>query len=247
MTSAEELRDAADRVMKGGKNISSAALEHGIKRTTLSNYIQRMKSLGDNPLNEVPEVGYKTPRKVFSEHQEETLKDYLIKMSAIFHGCSPKEVRRLAYGCATKFHIKMPATWERDKLAGKDWLTKFLKRNSELSIRMPEATSLSRAASFNVPNVTGYFEKLSTVMEKYNFTASRIWNVDETGVPTVMKPHKVVAAKGKHNVGAITSAERGTNITQHGCCCFRSGKFDPSHVCFSPEEFQGPFPQWRTS
>ena len=47
----------------------------------------------------------------------------------------------------------------------------------------------------------------------YKFSASQIWNADETGASTVVRPNKVVAAKGKQNVGAMTSGKRGTNVT----------------------------------
>lgn len=50
-------------------------------------------------------------------------------------------------------------------------------------------------------------------MERYSFTASNIWNTDETGVSTVLKPPKIVAKKGSRQVGSITSGERGTNVT----------------------------------
>ncbi|KAF2897536.1 hypothetical protein ILUMI_08639 [Ignelater luminosus] len=98
-------------------------------------------------------------------------------------------------------------------MAGKEWLTMFLKRNPELSIRKLKPTSFGRATSFNAQNVKVFFDKLAEVMDKYHFTASQIWNADETGVSTVLKPNKIVAAKGKRNVGAMTSGERGTNVT----------------------------------
>jgi len=93
-------------------------------------------------------------------------------------------------------------------MAGKDWLTA-----AKLSIRKPEATSFSSTTSFNKTNVNEFFNKLDYLLDKYKFIASKIWNIDKTGVSTVSKPSKIVAAKGKHNVGLITSAERGTNVT----------------------------------
>lgn len=134
-------------------------------------------------------------------------------MVSIFYGYSPKAVRRLAYECAAKFGINMPSSWTANKIAGKEWVTMFLKRNPELSIRKPEPTSLGRATSFNAQNVIVFFDKLAEVMDKHGFSASDIWNVDETGVSTVLKPNKIVAAKGKRNIGAMTSGERGTNVT----------------------------------
>lgn len=59
-------------------------------------------------------------------------------------------------------------------------------------------------------------------LDKYKFTPSRIWNVDETGITTVQKPKKVVAARGKKQIGAATSAERGELVT-HACVINAAG------------------------
>lgn len=207
MYSTQQLNDAANAV-KDGKSVNAAAKEFGIKRMTLTRFIKKSESE-----RVVPSMGYVTPRQVFSPELENSLKNYLLQMASIFYGYSPKDVRRLAYECAVKFGIKIPASWTANKMAGKEWLTMFLKRHSELSIRKPEPTSLGRATAFNAHNVKVFFDKLAEVMDKYGFTASQIWNVDETGVSTVLKPSKIVAAKGKRNVGAMTSGERGTNVT----------------------------------
>ena len=50
--------------------------------------------------------------------------------------------------------------WNETKLAGNDWLYGFMKGNSDLSLRKPEACSLSRAAAFNKHTVAAFFEKL---------------------------------------------------------------------------------------
>lgn len=164
-------------------------------------------------LESCPRMGYVGSRQIFNSQQENELKQYLLKASSIFYGLTPKNVRALAYNCAKKFDIRCPPNWNEIKMAGKDWLTGFLKRNQQLSIRKPEATSLGRATSFNRTNVDSFFEKLAEAMDKNKFMASNIWNVDETGVSTVCKPCKIVAAKGKRNIGSMTSGERGTNVT----------------------------------
>ncbi|CAI6355275.1 unnamed protein product [Macrosiphum euphorbiae] len=85
--------------------------------------------------------------------------------------------------------------------------------NSTLSIRQPEATSLSRAMNFNPINVNMFMDKYESVLIKYKFEAHQVFNLDEIGITTVQNPGKIIAEKGKKQVGAITSAERGTLVT----------------------------------
>ena len=56
-------------------------------------------------------------------------------------------------------------------------------------------------------------------MEKFQFTPDQIWNVDETGIPAVFKPPKVLAPKGTKQVSQTVSAERNVNTTM---MCFIS-------------------------
>ena len=131
----------------------------------------------------------------------------------MYHGLSPKDVRRLAYEFARANEIPTPANWADCEMAGPDWFASFLKRNNQLSIRTPEATSLARATSFNRANVGVFFDNLGSVMDKYKFNSHDIFNVDETGVTTVQRPNRIVATRGVKQVGAVTSAERGTLVT----------------------------------
>lgn len=50
-------------------------------------------------------------------------------------------------------------------------------------------------------------------MDRHHFEPQDIYNVDETGVTTVQKLVRVVARHGARQVGALTSAERGTLVT----------------------------------
>jgi len=59
-----------------------------------------------------------------------------------------------------------------------------------------------------------FFEQLGTMLGGHNFSASNIYNVDESGFSTVpTKIGRVISVKGARRVGKIESAERGTMIT----------------------------------
>lgn len=152
-------------------------------------------------------------KQVFTDEQEYILQKYLKTAANIYYGLSPTEVRNLAYECAVAFNVNVPDSWESNKRAGPDWFSGFMKRHPSLSIRTPEATSLSRATSFNRENVERFFKKLAQVMDREKLQPSEIWNSDETGITTVQKPRNIVAAKGVKQIGTLTSAERESLVT----------------------------------
>ncbi|XP_063891128.1 uncharacterized protein LOC135116582 [Helicoverpa armigera] len=196
------------------KKVRGVAKDFGLCHMSLTRFLKKRKEAKEKgtPLESVT-MGYKKNRQVFNDKQEAVLVSYLIKCSQIYYGLTPKDVRQLAFECALKHNFVTPQSWLDNKEAGVDWLTAFLKRNPSLSIRSPEATSLSRATSFNKTNIDNFFSKLADVLDRYKFPSSRIWNVDETGVTTVLKPRKILAPKGSKQVASITSAERGTLVT----------------------------------
>lgn len=150
---------------------------------------------------------------IFTIEEEKALVEYLLTCSKMNYGLTRQAAMKLAYEYATINSKKILNSWSSNNCAGKDWFRGFMTRNPELSLRTPEATSLSRSTSFNKKNVTDFFENLKEVREKYQFEAHNIYNCDETGCTTVQECPKVIASKHVRQVGQVTSAERGSLVT----------------------------------
>ncbi|KAH9627647.1 hypothetical protein HF086_009797 [Spodoptera exigua] len=195
--------------VKAGETLRKAAEKHGINHCSLLRYIRKRDATGGDDTG----MGYKAHNRVFNEDQERELSKYLIRCADIYFGLSKKEVRKLAYELTTKYNISRPRIWEENGMAGEEWFRMFMRRNPELSVRAAQATSLSRATSFNKTNEQGFYDNLSIVMDRYKFEPQDIYNIDETGITTVQKPDRVIARRGSRQVGSVTSAERGTLVT----------------------------------
>ncbi|KAJ4436394.1 hypothetical protein ANN_19026 [Periplaneta americana] len=95
--------------------------------------------------------------------------------------------------------------------------TAYLKRHPQLC-RQIEATSLARAKGFNKERIYEFFDLLENISERYKLEFTRIYNVDESGFSTVQKKtQKILARKGKKEVGVISSGENGGNTTMCQC------------------------------
>lgn len=89
----------------------------------------------------------------------------------------------MAFNVAEMLGVKHNFNKEK-RIAGHVWLSSFLRRNSELSIRKAEDVSRARTEGMNRGEVSKYFELLSKMLEE-NYLLDKsgnIWNADETGV-----------------------------------------------------------------
>lgn len=142
------------------------------------------------------------------------LVDCLVTAANMQYGLTKYQVQCLAYDFAVANHKTVDESWHANKCAGKQWLRDFRKKfHDKLSLRKPQATSLSRATAFNKVTVAAVFNNYKSILERHSFQPNDIWNCDETGITTVHVPPKVLAAKGKKQIGGMTSDKNGTLVT----------------------------------
>lgn len=204
--SEEQLKMALED-MRNGISCKTASIKHNINRTTLGRYHYESREGGDITKRQFGK------NAVFTAKQEKLLAQHIIDSCNIFHGLSLQKTRELAYEYAVSIGLKVPESWETNQSAGEDWCQGFRKRNSNISLRSPEATSMARAKAFSRENVKQFFDLYKKAISRHQFPPDRIFNLDETGVTTVQNVGKVLGPKGKKQVGAITSAERGSLVT----------------------------------
>lgn len=219
---------AAIEEVKSGVSVNSAGLAYGIPETTLRRYVKKDQS-------QYPVHGGRF-KNVLSTNLEQQLSAYLQEMGSRGFGLTGVQVREFAFEIAERNQLHgFKAT---AKKAGQDWFKSFLKRNPEVTIRTPEATSIGRLIGFNKPQVDRFFQLLGDLLRTHNFSASRIFNCDESGLPTVpTKLQKVVAQKGSRRVPKVTSAERGRNVTVV-CSMNAAGYFIPPVFIFARKRFR---------
>jgi predicted transcriptional regulator len=228
LISHDSTMEAVQLVM-GGMSVRKVAHEKGLSKSSLSRYVQKHK---ENP-TAVLAPNY-SHSQIFTTEREKQLEDYLVTCSQMFHGLTLKHVRCLAYEMAHTNGLTMPPNWVKDQQAGADWLTGFLKRHPNLSIRSPEATSLARATAFNEHNIKAYFDILESLITKLNVGGRAIYNLDETGCTTVQRVPKVISKKGLKQVGQVTSRERGELVTLCGVISATGVALPP--VCVFPRK-----------
>lgn len=207
-------------------SVSAAAKKYGITLSTLQRHLK--KGTSEKKLGRY--------QRVFNDVQENELLEYVFQVDDLFYGLTKTEFLKLAYQYAEKNNIVHPF---KDGIAGNDWYLGFKKRHPNLTVRQPEPTSIARARGFNRPQVYRFYDLLETEIDKHGVDATRIYNMDETGIQTTSnKPPKILSRTGKKQVGVIASAERG-KLTTVICCCNAAGSFIPPFLIYGRKRMVG--------
>lgn len=132
---------------------------------------------------------------------------------------TPKLVRYQMFRYCVINHIPNNFSIEK-QLAGKDWLSLFLKRHADLSVRKAQSMNPARAQKLNKTIVSDYFTKISEVMTKLNIKdkLQNMFNIDEKGCRlTIHHQQRVLSEKGVKRVHMV-APEHAENVTILACC-----------------------------
>jgi len=99
--------------------------------------------------------------------------DQILLLESRFYGQTRTSLLSLAFQIAEKNNISTRFNTE-SKRAGKEWLRRFLLRHPEISLRIPEATSLARAAGFNRQRVGEFFKLLVQLVADESLTPDSV-------------------------------------------------------------------------
>lgn len=182
----EQMISAILAVRQGQMGYKMSAKTHGVPQTTLERYVKMERNPEDivnSPLGR---------KIIFTKELESLLAKHCLEMEKNFFGITQKDVCRLAYSLCKANNIKNPFNVAKE-CAGKKWLTGFLARHKELSLRTPQGISYARIKSFTKENVAAFFDLYEPLLEKINQNPARIFNCDDTGLTIVQHKHfKVV-------------------------------------------------------
>ncbi|KAJ8963711.1 hypothetical protein NQ314_005432 [Rhamnusium bicolor] len=224
--SKQAIRDVINKT----KSIRAAAADYNIHPATLQHRLKTFRKLypdvneivsddsaQENEVVSIQNAEYHskyTSNQVFTVQEEESLEKYFIKSSQIQYGLTYHQAQTLAYEFAIHCNKNnIPKSWIENKLAGLFWMQSFMKRHPKLSLRLPENTSLARSTAFNRHTVNEFFTNYISITTKYKFTPDRIYNIDESGISTILPCPRVIAETGKKQVGQAVSGKRGQLLT----------------------------------
>ncbi|CAG9769767.1 unnamed protein product [Ceutorhynchus assimilis] len=112
----EQQMQNALRLISDGQKIRAVARTTHIPYTTLNRYLNKIRNNHD-PDRIIRLTPNYAVRKIFTDAQEKSIVDYVIKCSQMFYGLTIMDVRRLIYEVGVLNNIKVPEKWHETKLA----------------------------------------------------------------------------------------------------------------------------------
>ena len=198
---AECMLKAVEAVQRGDISIRRAAEEYGVPRTTLQDKLSGKVSFN---------ARCGAARRLLTDEEESALAAFLVGCVSIGYSKSRKDVLAIVQQILYSRNATSEVT--------KGWWESFCARHPDVTLRHADPLSFSRAAANNPDVIHRYFDLLEVTMRANGLThrPAQIFNCDESGMPLMHRPPKVVAQVGQKHPYSVTSGDK-SQITILAC------------------------------
>lgn len=228
--SEKQLQDALGAI-GGGMSVRTASETFKIPRRTLRNHV----SSGKNT-KQLGRASYLSPL------QEKELCTRIFRLADVGMPVTGNVIRRSVYTFCEQNKIETPFNHFKG-IAGRKWLSLFLKRHPDVGKRKTQSMNPGRAAKLNKFIVNDYYNKLKEVMTRLDIfdKPQLIFNMDEKGCRlSLHKQQSVYAKKGSKRVHMV-APEHGENVSIVSCGN-ALGQVIPPMILFKGKRLQ---PEWQ--
>ena len=226
----DSLKKAQDEVKAGRMSINFASKHFAVPKTTL---LSRLK----NP-HQV-RVGRPT---ALSTEDEKYIVLAIQYCSDLGWPIGKDQVLDMVQEYVKIIKLKTPFTLDRP---GDEWYLSFRKRyKTEVSLRKPETVTSARAKGLSQDTVDRFFDMLEEKMVAAGVKdqPSRIYNLDETGLNTDPKLHRLLCRRGVKDAQAILPGE-GKAMYTVLFCGNAAGEYLPPYVIYKAKHI---YSSWIT-
>jgi len=214
--SEENLENAMRDICTGNLTQRQASVKYGIPRSTLKYKLKGAH--GGKP-------GGPT---IFSQQEEEMFQAYVTTASSYGFPVDETDLRFIV-----KAYVDRKGSRIRqfcNNMPGKDWIKSFIKRHSQLTVRL--ASNIKRKRAEVSPMVINeYFDNLSA--ELHGVDPCGIWNYDETNLTDEPGQKKVIMKRGcKYPERIMNSTKSSTSLM---FCGNAAGELLPPYVVYKAD------------
>lgn len=184
----EQMVAAMKSVEEGLSGVNQAALLHGVPKTSLKNRLSGRVVHGTKP----------GPKPYLDRNEEKELAEFLQRCSSMGYGKTRRDVLSITEAC-----VSHKGTMRKQKISD-GWWRRFLERQKGLLVlRKGDSTSFLHMNAMNSDTLKQYFDLLEETLKENDLLNSptKLYNVDETGIPLDPKTPKIVTVKGTKRYG----------------------------------------------
>lgn len=127
------MKDAVFKVVHHGCSIRGVARDTNLSYATLRKYVAKYNSTEAKKKNSIRFFPNYEVNQVYSKELEDELEKYLLVARKLHYGLTSETIKRMSYELAVKNNLKVPKSWQENRMAGKHWLYGYLRRHPAIS------------------------------------------------------------------------------------------------------------------